>query len=116
MADERRSATKRDWLKALGMVAACSYLPFAWILFTSYPWGSYRLTWLAIWPVLPGLFSSLFVAPAWRLWCMGATTMAWFALNTLLASRGRWQFELSRILCLATACVSSVVAHSLFLM
>ena len=36
------------------LMLAVVYLPYSWLLL-EYPWGDYRLSWIKLWPALPGL-------------------------------------------------------------
>lgn len=106
------------WLKALSVVALCSYLPFSWVALITYPWGEYRLLWLKMWPILPGFLAALPMPPTMgaRLSAMAAATLLLFACNTLLATRGRWQFCFAALLSFALATFSSFCAYAAFRM
>ena len=36
------------------VVGACLWLPFSWLVLMPGRWDSYRLSWLKLWPILPG--------------------------------------------------------------
>ena len=48
-------------MRSLAVTLPCVYLPYAWLLFTDYPWSSYRWHWVAMWPGLPALFPTQFL-------------------------------------------------------
>jgi len=51
----RRASRRGRWLRSLAVTLPCVYLPYAWLLFTDYPWSSYTWHWVAMWPGLPAL-------------------------------------------------------------
>ena len=101
-ADRRLSLTSEDrrWLNAdedrrrkilvsLGVTLLCLHGPFSWLLVISYPWNSYRLTWLMLWPVLPGLFAGLPFHPRSfvEFPVMGLATLAVVGLLTYIGTK-----------------------------
>jgi len=53
------------------------YAPHSWLLIVRYPWDSYHIFWVKLWPVLPGLVVVSFTEPgSWR----NLTTNAFFVI------------------------------------
>ena len=50
-------------VRTFGVLLLCTYAPYLWLITTSYPWDSYRWTWIKLWPVLPGLLPSVLLQP-----------------------------------------------------
>lgn len=57
------------------IVAAATYMPFAWLLFVDYPWVDYRLFWIGMWGYLPGVIPAKILAAA----TLVETSDAWIA-------------------------------------
>src|SRR2546428_10795401 len=47
----------------LALTVACIYLPYAWLVMDGYPWRDYRLYWIRMWPILPGLTAGRLLPP-----------------------------------------------------
>lgn len=106
----------RQRILSLGMVGACLYLPYSWILLIDYPWtGGYRLHWLMGWPVFPGFIAGTLIHPhRYETLAMMVTTMLLLFGLTWLGAIGK------RCLIAAIACAllisvpSAALAYALF--
>ena len=101
----------------LGLTLACVYLPYVWLL-GDYPWHDYRLTWIKMWPVLPGLVTFFVVGPhgtnTLHFSAMGAMTVVALGLFLLLAARSRRWVPISTALALALSLANSWIAYAIY--
>jgi hypothetical protein len=98
------------------MVACCLYLPFAWILFEDAS-ASYRLTWLKLWPILPGFVPGALLfhpndVPEFA--TMGIVTVVLLAGLGWLGAGGRRRLPAAMALALLVSVPSSLMALAAF--
>lgn len=107
----------RRWAFPYLVSVACLYLPFAWVL-GDFPWDGYRLGWIMLWPVLPGLLAGAFVHPndAMMALVAGTTSILLVGLLTRLGMRGPRALVAANGIALVGASLESWVAYHLFLM
>ena len=102
----------------LALTLACIYLPYAWLITDGYPWRDYRLAWIKMWPVLPGILAGLAVLPhtayAGQLAAMGAMTAVGAALFLLLAARSRRWVPVATLLALVLSVANSWFAYAVY--
>src|SRR5215216_1814008 len=77
----------------LALTLACLYLPYAWLVTGGPPWHDYRLSWIKMWPILPGIMAGILTIPsrsnAIEFVAMGAMTVVGAGGFLLLAARSR---------------------------
>jgi hypothetical protein len=103
---------------SLGVVALCLYAPFAWLLCIDYGWGSYRLHWLNMWPILPGIAVGMLLHP-WEVIeyvVMGITTLVLLVGLTWLGRGSKWRLALAAGIALVIAVPQAFLAYALFRM
>jgi hypothetical protein len=102
----------------LALTLACVYLPYAWLVLGGGSWHDYRLTWIKMWPILPGLTAGLVVIPrgsnAVEFAAMGAMTAAFVGMFLLLAARSRRRVPIPTILALALSILNSCIAYAIY--
>ncbi len=102
---------------AVVVILAALYVPQSWFFLMDYPWNSYRLTWLKLFPGLPTFFPvALLPYPngtlaAIALWTTPA--VAAVVLFVLSRKRPRLFWIASAFIC-AWSTVSAVAAHAVF--
>lgn len=101
---------------SLLLVACCLYLPFAWILFEDAT-DAYRLTWLKLWPILPGFIPGALLfhpndLPEFA--TMGAVTVALLAGLAWLGAGGRRRLLAAAAIALLVSVPSSIFALAAF--
>lgn len=106
----------RRWAVPYLVTLGCLYLPFGWVVW-DYPWDGYRVHWIRLWPVLPGLVAGMLVHPRDELMILisGLVSLLLLALFTALGTRGRRTLVVANGLLLIAAGVESWIAYSLFL-
>jgi hypothetical protein len=106
----------RSWAVPYFVTLACVYLPYAWVLW-DFPRDEYRLQWVKLWPVLPGLVAGTFVHPndAAMTLVSGAVTVLLVVLFTRLGTRGRTALVVTNALALLGCGLGSWFAYQLFL-
>lgn len=113
---ERDTPRQRVGL-SLAVVAACLYLPFSWLLVTENNWSDYRLFWLKLWPILPGLIPGAFLFhphDVAEFTTMGVTTLLLLVGLTWLGSLGWKRLLAAAVIALLISIPSSMVAHSFY--
>jgi hypothetical protein len=102
----------------LALTLACLYLPYAWAVMAALPWRDYRLTWIKMWPILPGLTAGLAVIPrgsnAMELAAMGAMTAVVAGAFVALAARSRRWVPIPTVLALILSIVNSWFAYAIY--
>jgi hypothetical protein len=104
----------------LAIALLCLYAPYAWLVLISYPWNSYRLLWIKMWPVLPGL--PLLLTPAVRqlqdwaqFWVMGLVTVSiLLGIVAFLLSKSRRTATVTLIVAGLCSSLNSILAYGLF--
>ncbi|TXT34184.1 MAG: Uncharacterized protein FD138_1726 [Planctomycetota bacterium] len=122
MSSATTSMTERDKKQrrvglSLTVVAACLYLPFSWLLVTENNWSDYRLFWLKLWTILPGLIPSAFLFhpnDVAEFIAMGVTTLLLLVGLTWLGSLGWKRLLAAAVIALLISIPSSMVAHSFY--
>ena len=104
------------WRVALTL--ACLYLPYAWLVLGGWPWHDYRVSWIKMWPILPGIMAGILTIPhgsnAVQYAAMGAMTAVGAGGFLLLAARsGRW-VPIPTILALALSILNSWIAYAIY--
>lgn len=102
---------------ALPLVACCLYLPFSWILFVGNTTETHRLTWLKLWPILPGFIPGAILfhpndLPEFA--TMGVVTVALLAGLTWLGAGGRRRLPAAAAIALLVSVPSSFFALAAF--
>ncbi|WZO95985.1 hypothetical protein EP7_002958 [Isosphaeraceae bacterium EP7] len=97
----------------------CLYAPYAWLAFTSHPLDAYRLHWIKMWPILPGLLVGVIPAvhrqPDWvGFSAMGLATVSILGLVALLLSKGRRLAIGTLVVAGLLSCLNSMLANGLF--
>src|SRR5947208_10240474 len=104
-----RSRAPLWWRLALTM--ACVYLPYAWLVLDGERWHDYRMSWIKMWPILPGLLAGALVIPrgsnAVEFAAMGAMAAVFTGVFLLLAARSRRWVPIPTILALALSVLNS---------
>ena len=102
----------------LGLTVACVYLPYAWLVLDGFPWRDYRLQWIKMWPILPGLITFFVVGPhgtnLLHFTAMGAMTVIALGLFLLLAARSRRWFPIPTVIVLALSAGNSWIAYAVY--
>jgi hypothetical protein len=102
----------------LALTLACVYLPYAWLVLGGGSWHDYRLTWIKLWPILPGLTAGLLVIPrgsnAVEFAAMSAMTASFVGVFLLLAARSRRRVPIPTILALALSILNSCIAYAIY--
>ena len=106
----------RKRLVALGITLLCLHGPFSWLLTISYPWDSYRMTWLMLWPILPGLWAGLPFHPRAfvEFPMMALATLALVGSLTYISTKGAVGRIASALIGLAISVPTAMLAYSLF--
>lgn len=102
---------------SLAVVAACLYLPFSWLLVTENNWSDYRLSWLKLWPILPGILPGAFLFHPHDIaefTTMGVTTLLLLVGLTWLGSRAWKHLVAAAVIALLISIPSSMAAHSAY--
>jgi hypothetical protein len=98
-------------------VGACLWLPFSWLVLMSGGWDEYRLSWLRMWPILPGLVpGALFFHPndAIEFSVMGATTLMIVSSLIWLGCRGRISLLAAVTIALMISMPTSHIAYAMY--
>lgn len=109
----------RRWVIAVIAVMVALYAPFGWLL-EGYPWGDYKLQWIVMWPILPGLLPVAAVlrpshTPEWVMFLlMGGITLWIIAGLAWLGSRSMRWLVVAIIAALVYSGVGSFFADALF--
>lgn len=102
---------------SLAVVVVCLYLPFSWLLTEENNWSDYRLSWLMLWPILPGILPGAFLFhphDAAEFTAMGVTTFLLLVGLTWLGSRGWKRLLAAAVIALLISIPSSMAAHSFY--
>ncbi|MEM8738001.1 MAG: hypothetical protein AAGG38_05930 [Planctomycetota bacterium] len=115
MLPSKPSSLKRISLAAV-WVGAAMWLPFAWVVLMDYSWDSYRMTWVRMWTVLPGIYVGFFFHPneSQMMTMMLLTTVAMFGSLVWLGSRGPRRLVAAVVIALCICVPESLGAYSLF--
>jgi hypothetical protein len=97
----------------------CLYAPYAWLAFGSHPLNAYRLHWIKMWPILPGLLAGVIPAvhrqPDWvGSSAMGLVTVFVLGLLALLLSKGRRLAIGTLVVAGLLSGLNSMIANGLF--
>lgn len=122
MSSATTSMTERDKSRrrvglSLAVVAACLYLPFSWLLMEENNWSDYRLSWLKLWPILPGILPGAFLFhphDVAEFTAMGVTTLLLLVGLTWLGSLGWKHLVAAVVIALLISIPSSMAAHSAY--
>jgi hypothetical protein len=102
----------------LALTLACLYLPYAWVVMAAPPWRDYRLTWIKMWPILPGLTAGLLVIPrgsnAVEFAAMGGMTAVVIGAFVVLAARSRRWVPIPTALALVLSIANSWLAYAVY--
>ena len=104
----RRGTPRRRWTRASVAVLVATYLPQAWVVLMPGSWSGYRISWIKMYPILPGLLPAAIGRRFLRFdeWALlavaGACTGLILVLAWWAASRGpRWLIVTSILLLVA---------------
>lgn len=99
-------------------VAACLWLPFGWLVLMRGGWSDYRLSWLKMWPYLPGFLpGALLFHPqhdALQFSTMAVTTLLLLIALTWLGCRGRRGLVAAVVVALAISIPSALIAFTAY--
>jgi hypothetical protein len=116
-----RHGCRRRWFISLAVMACVLYAPFSWLLWIEYPWSAYHWLWFRMWPILPGLPSTILLRSLGMRWpdwvemiVMGLLTALLLLILTWLGSRGRWWLIITALIALALSCYNGWIGHILF--
>jgi hypothetical protein len=106
-----RRKTKIAW--AALIVGACLWLPFSWLVLMPGGWPDYRMGWLRMWPILPGLVPGAYLFhphDVLEFSTMGITTFVLSAGLIRLGCRG-WRSliaaaAIALLISIPTACIA----------
>lgn len=117
-----RSVNQRRKLREAvpaAIVAACLWGPFSWLILAPGMWSDYRLSWVKMWPLLPGFLpGALLFDPAHDL--LELSTMAvvslvlWIGL-TWLGYRNRVGLIAAAIVALLISVPTALIARAVYL-
>lgn len=113
---EREKRRRRVGL-SLAAAAACLYLPFCWLLIEENNWSDYRLSWIKLWPILPGIIPGAFLFhpnDVAEFIAMGVTTLLLLVGLTWLGSLGWKRLLAAAVIALLISIPSSMAAHSFY--
>ncbi len=102
---------------AAAIIVGCLWLPFSWLLLMSGGWSDYRMSWLKMWPILPGLVpGAYFFHPrdAIEFPAMGVTTIILSSGLIWLACRGRKWLIAAAGIALLISIPSACIAYALY--
>ena len=122
MSSATTSMTERDKKQrrvglSLAVVAACLYLPFSWLLVTEGKWSDYQLSWLKLWPILPGILPGAFLFhphDVAEFTTMGVATLLLLVGLTWLGSLDWKGLLAAAVIALLISIPSSMAAHSAY--
>jgi hypothetical protein len=111
---------------SLAAVLLAVYLPNTWVLWIDYPWNSYRLTWVMMFPSLPGVQCAAWVS-CWtglrdhmdhaRLLAVSVCiTAVLISMGVTMARRSWWWLALLCVAVLALEVYNAYACHGLFRM
>jgi hypothetical protein len=89
------------------VVAACLWLPFSWLILMPGGWDAYRLSWLRMWPFLPGFIPGALLFHS-RHETLEFSTMAVSTLMLLIALT--WLGSCSRVRLIAAAVIALLIS------
>jgi len=102
----------------LALTLACLYLPYAWLVLGGPPWHDYRLSWIKMWPILPGITAGILTIPhgsnAVQFAAMGAMTAVGAGGFLLLAARSRRWLPIPTVVALALSVFNSWIAYAIY--
>lgn len=104
---------------AVPVILAALYVPQSWYFLMDYPWNSYRLFWLKLFPMLPVFYPfALFGRKheTLALILAYATTAGCAAGLYIVSRRSTFFFYLAAILMLILSSISAAGAYSIFRM
>jgi hypothetical protein len=117
-----RIANDRRRLRVLtpvAVVAACLWLPFSWLILTHGGWDSYRLSWLRMWPFLPGFLpGALLFLPKHDLLAfstMAITTLIMMIGLTWLGCRSRGGLIAAAAITMLISVPTALIAYTAYL-
>jgi hypothetical protein len=95
-------------------------VPYSWLLWIDYPWGSYRWFWMKLWPILPGLLPPLLLRPYVGNAQIGlylgaiAATLTVVSVGLLICTRSRRAMYISCAIVLAASIGNAWFAYAIF--
>lgn len=116
----RRGSPKARWIRAAVGVSIAVYAPQSWVVLMPGDWVGYRLAWIRMFPVLPGLFPAAIVRSfhvlddTTMLVVAGISTALVLAIGVWLASRGPWWFAATTAVLLAVGIPVAFMLHALY--
>jgi hypothetical protein len=100
------------------VLLVCVYAPYAWIVLEGGSWPVYRILWLKLWPILPGIGAILFVRgpTALEFMAIGALSAALVGPVLLIFSRPRRPVTLYVVagVVLVLSCLNSWLAYAIY--
>lgn len=103
--------------KSVIAVVPAMYLPYGWLLTSTYPWNNYRWDWLGHWLQLPGLVAIFpFGNQSAETWLSGLLSSGFFLLAVTLGRiNPMWRIA-SALTVLVLSILLSVAAYGMFSM
>jgi hypothetical protein len=102
---------------AVVVAAVGLWTPFGWLVLIDYPWDSYHLFWLKLWPILPGFVPAFFCFhphDVVEFISMGIVTVALFIGLSWLGMRGRMGLVAAAVVALLISIPSAWFAYCIF--
>ncbi len=100
----------------LPVLLVCVYAPYSWLLWIDYPWNEYRLTWLAQWPLLPGLVPGLLISSGVGIMVFaGMFTVAFVVALVLFGTRSRPALVMAALIAIGISIPFALLTYRFFL-
>ena len=120
-ADWRRRGTPRSrWRRSIIATAILLWGPQTWVILMPGAWHGYRLSWIKMFPILPGLLPSLLVrrfgSDSDALMFVVATIITLLLAGTAIwiASRGLWRLIMIEALLALYGTATAFILHGLY--
>ncbi len=116
----RRGSPKARWRRSIIATAILLWGPQTWIILMPGAWHAYRLTWIKMFPILPGLLPSLLVrrygSDSDVLMFAVATMMTLLLAGVAIwvGSRGLWRLILIEVLLALYGTATAFILHGLY--
>ena len=102
---------------AVAVVGACLWLPFSWLVLMDGGWSECRLSWLRMWPILPGFVPGLWLFhphDTLEFATMALATLIMIAALTWLACRSRVGMIAAAIIALLISIPTAQIAYAVY--
>jgi|GEM_PF-2497090 len=100
------------------VVGSCLWLPFSWLMLMSGGWSDYRVSWLKMWPFLPGLVPGAYFfhasSEALEFLTMAVSTLVLSSTLIWIGCRG-WKWLVgAALVALLTSIPTACIAYALY--